>query len=134
MLGLLSVLSVATAGRELRGTMEVKQTITLKQTLDAMAAAVEPFALRYMKLNEQKGTGGEIVAISQQLLSGKGPGQQLASPPSPLPEGEREEAPATRNPNHYENMTRNLVSQVNGHYTKVHIYLILEFEGKKVII
>lgn len=106
-----------------------------------MEAATEPFSLRYVKLNEQKGTGGEVVAISGQLLSGKGTGQQLAAAPDPVPvltgaptDVEELEAWLRRNPNHYDNMTRNLVSTVNGHYTKVHIYLITEFEGKKVII
>jgi len=111
--------------------MEPKPTIPLKAVLAAMAAAVEPFSLRYVKLNEQKGTGGEVVPLSGQLLSGKGAGQQLA-PSSPA--GPAEEAAGRRDPNHHANMTRNLRSVVNGHYTKVHIYLITEFNGKKVII
>jgi hypothetical protein len=121
--------------------MEGNSIIQLKQVLALMEAASEPFSLRYVKLNEQKGTGGEVVAISGQLLSGKGTGQQLAPAPDPVPilsgqpaDSEELEAWLRRNPNHYDNMTRNLVSTVNGHYTKVHIYLITEFEGKKVII
>jgi hypothetical protein len=114
--------------------VEGQTTITHKQMMAAMAAAVEPFSLRYVKLNEQKGTGGELVAISSQLLSSKG--QASAAPtigPAPA-DVEELEAWLHRNPNHYENMTRNLKSTVNGRYTKVHIYLITEFEGKKVII
>jgi hypothetical protein len=44
--------------------MEGKSIIQLKQVLALMEAATEPFSLRYVKLNEQKGTGGEVVAIS----------------------------------------------------------------------
>jgi hypothetical protein len=114
--------------------MEAKQVITLKQVLAQMAVATEPFSLRYVKCNEQKNTGGEVVELHQQLLSQKG--QPEAAPAlGPGPEAADEvEAWMNRAPNHFENMTRNLVSKVNGHYTKVHIYLITEFEGKKVII
>lgn len=117
--------------------MEGKSIIQLKQVLALMEAATEPFSLRFVKLNEQKGTGGEVVALSGQLLSGKGTGQQLAAVPAlgPAPAAVEElEAWLRRNPNHYDNMTRNLVSTLNGHYTKVHIYLLTEFDGKKVII
>jgi len=117
--------------------MEGKSVITLKQVLATMATTVEPFSLRFVKLNEQKGTGGELVAISGQLLSGRGPGKQLEPAPTlgPDPADVAElEASLARNPNHFDNMTRNLVSTINGHYTKVHISLITEFEGKKVII
>lgn len=117
--------------------MEAKPIIQLKQVLAEMASATEPFSLRFVKLNEQKGTGGEVVAISGQLLSGKGPDQQLAAAPALCgkPDDVEElEAWLRRNPNHFDNMTRNLVSTINGHYTKVHIYLITEFNGKKVII
>ncbi len=114
--------------------MEAKPIITLKQMLAHMAAAVEPFALRYVKYNEQKGTGGELVAISGQLLSGRGKAE-AAPLVGPGPEaGEELEAWVRRNPNHGANMTRNLVSTVNGRYTKVHIYLITEFEGKRLVI
>jgi len=114
--------------------MNGKETITLKQVLAEMQASVEPFALRFVKLNETKGTGGEIIELSNQLQSGR------AKQPEPAPKlGSRAdvdelEAWVGRNPNHYEHMTRNLVSKINGRYTKVHIYLILEFNGKKVII
>ena len=121
--------------------MEGIQIITLKQVLATMATTAEPFSLRYVKLNEQKGTGGEVVPISSQLLSGKGKGQQMAPAADPAPalgpeptDVDELEAWLRRNPNHFDNMTRNLVSTINGHYTKVHIYLITEFEGKKVII
>jgi hypothetical protein len=100
----------------------------------AMAAAVEPFSLRYVKLNEQKGTGGEVVARSGQLLSSKGQPEPAPLVGPAAADVEALEAWVRRNPNHYDNMTRNLKSTVNGRYTKVHIYLIIEFEGKKVII
>lgn len=114
--------------------MEPKPTIPLKAVLAAMAVAVEPFDLRYVKLNEQKGTGGELVALSGQLLSGKGAGQQQAPAQPTAPAEESAPAAGRRDPQHHANMTRNLRSTVNGRYTKVHIYLITEFNGKKVII
>jgi hypothetical protein len=114
-----------------------KEVISLKQVLAMMAAAVEPFALRFVKFNEAKGTGGEIVELGGQLLSNRGTVTAPESAPAigPGPESVDElEAHLTRNPNHFDNRTRNLVSMLNGNFTKVHIYLILEFNGKKVII
>lgn len=107
-----------------------KEVITLKQVLAHMAEAVEPFSLRFVKLNEAKGTGGEIVEIGGQLLSARGG----AKAPSPMERGEEGGTRQVRQPNHYANMTRNLVSTLNNNFTKVHIYLILEFNGQKVII
>jgi hypothetical protein len=114
--------------------VQAQSTITHKQMMAAMAAAVEPFSLRYIKLNEQKGTGGEVVALSGQLLSSKGMSESAPTIGAAPVDVEELETWLRRNPNHYENMTRNLKSTVNGRYTKVHIYLITEFEGKKVII
>ncbi len=117
------------------GKQVITEIITLKQVLATMAATAEPFALRFVKLNETKGTGGEIVEVSGQLLSGRGNPQKPAPPLGPGADSvEALEAHLVRNPHHFENMTRNLVSTRNGNFTKVHIYLILEFNGKKVII
>ena len=105
----------------------------MKQVLAQMAAAVEPFALRFVKLNEQKGTGGEIVELAGQLLSGRGAAKApVPATSASVPAGEA--AHLVRNPNHYNNHTRNLVSTLNGRYTKVHYPLILEFNGQKVIL
>lgn len=106
-----------------------KKVITLKQVLAQMAAAVEPFSLVFVKLNEQKGTGGEVVELSGQLLSGRG----SSKAPVQSEAGEELTAHQVRKPNHYDNMTRNLVSTINSRYTKVHYPLILEFNGQKVI-
>lgn len=109
----------------------------MKRLLAEMAAAVEPFSLRFVKLNEQKGTGGEVVELAGQLLSGRGNPQAVASAPAitAAPESVDElETHLMRNPNHYDNHTRNLVSTLNGRYTKVHYPLILEFNGQKVIL
>ena len=110
-----------------------KEVITLKQVLAHMAETVEPFSLRYVKLNEQKGTGGEIVDVGGLLLSGRGTTKAGAAPVAAPAAGDSP-AKVVRKPNHFDNMTRNLVSRLNGNFTKVHIYLILEFNGKKVII
>jgi hypothetical protein len=136
-----------------------KEVITLKEVLATMATTAEPFTLRYVKLNEAKGTGGEIVEASGLLQSGRGQGapaladiyagQSVLAQEEEGPEywhldpdshwsapGQEEAAPekATRAPNHFANMTRNLKSTLSGNFSKVHIWLILEFNGKKVII
>ena len=109
----------------------------MKQVLAHMADAVEPFSLRFVKLNEGKGTGGEIVEIGGQLLSARGQAKAPVIAPAIGPGRESVddlEAHLVRNPNHYDHHTRNLVSTLNGNFTKVHYPLILEFNGKKVIL
>lgn len=113
--------------------MGAREVITHKQVLAEMAAAVEPFSLVFVKLNEGRGTGGEVVALSGQLLSGRGSSTPTPDP-TPKERGEEEAAPRqVRKPNHQDNFTRNLVSTLNGNFTKVHYPLILEFNGKKAI-
>jgi hypothetical protein len=109
-----------------------KKVITLKQVLAEMAAAVEPFALQFVKLNEQKGTGGELVELTGQLLSGRGSTKAPLNDTNVV-QSSSEGAHQVRRPNHHDNYTRNLVSTINNRYTKVHYPLILEFNGKKVI-
>jgi hypothetical protein len=110
-----------------------KKVITMKQVLAEMAAAVEPFSLRFVKLNESKGTGGEAVELTGQLLSGRGSSKAPAAG-EVVAQSAGEGTHQVRKPNHYENFTRNLVSTLNNNYTKVHYPLILEFNGQKVIL
>lgn len=91
-----------------------------------MQAAVEPFSIRFVKLS------GEIVEVHGQLLSGRRLVGDKVERSAPVPASVA--TSARRNPNHYVNGTRNLVSTINGRYSKVHIYLILGYNGKKVII
>ena len=114
--------------------MGAKAVITLKQVLAEMAAAVEPFSLRFVKLNEAKGTGGEIVEISGQLLSGRVAAKAALTGGNVGQAATETAVRVVRKPNHYDHHTRNLVSKLNGNFTKVHYPLILEFEGKKVIL
>ncbi|MBC6988566.1 hypothetical protein [Hymenobacter sp. BT491] len=121
--------------------MSGQPLLPLKQALAEMQAAKEPFALRFVKLNEGKQQGGEIVELPSVLLSGRNEGKETASgverKGSPVAEASSEHSQPgkiTRDPNHSDNMTRNLVSTINGRYAKVHIYLILSYNGKKVII
>jgi len=121
--------------------MSGQELIPLKQVLAEMQAAKEPFSLRFVKLNTGKRTGGEIVEYPALLLSGRGEDEEHAEvmerKGSPVAEARNQpDQPGriTRDPNHSDNMTRNLVNTRNGRYTKVHIYLILQFNGKKVLI
>ena len=115
--------------------------IPLKQVLAEMQAAKEPFSVRFVKLNEGKKEGGEIVEYPSMLLSGRREAGEKSSvvegEGSPVAEATSEaEAPtaSTRDPHHSDHMTRNLINTLNGRYAKVHIYLLLEFNGKKVLI
>jgi hypothetical protein len=111
--------------------MAGKEVITLKQVLAHMASTADPFTLRWVKFNEQKNEGGEIVEAAGLLQSARGEQPATAAPSGGTwhPAGE-----VRRRANHFKNFTRNLKSTLNGNFSKVHIYLILEFNGKKVII
>ncbi|MDF7810504.1 hypothetical protein [Hymenobacter sp. YC55] len=120
--------------------MAGQELIPLKQVLAEMQAAKEPFSLRFVKLNEGKQQGGEIVELPSVLLSGRNhvagndPSEKKGSPVAEASNQPDQPTQLTRDPNHSDNMTRNLVSTINHRFTKVHIYLILGFNGKKVLI
>ena len=121
--------------------MTGQELIPLKQVLAEMQAAKEPFSLRFVKLNASKRAGGEIVEYPALLLSGRGESEEGTEVEhrkgSPVAEARNQpDQPGriTRDPNHSDNLTRNLVNTRNGRYAKVHLYLILQFNGKRVLI
>ena len=103
-------------------------TITLVTVLDQMEM-MDPdnkprkFDIKFVTADMNRKTGGEIIEIknarkcigerNKEIIYGSG------SRPS-------------RKPDHYKNSTRNILCE-NGQIRKVHIRLIIEFNGKKVI-
>ncbi|MCA8830179.1 hypothetical protein [Hymenobacter pini] len=121
--------------------MTGQKLILLKQVLEQMQTAKEPFSLRFVKLNEGKQEGGEVVFYDAVRLSSRAQPEGGASAVEGEGASERADdmhqktaAKGTRAPNHSDHMTRNLVNTRNGRFLKVHIYLLLEFNGKKVLL
>lgn len=108
--------------------METPAPIRLKDAL-ALLEGPAPVAVRFVTCDRRRKTGGEFRELkAARLGSGK---RQAATKQVPVPAG----PPApTRKANHYANATRNLVNTLTGELVKVHIYLIVAVQGRKVII
>lgn len=128
--------------------METPAPLRLKDAL-ALLEGEAPVSVRYVKANRRTGEAGAFGTLPAARI-GRGkkartatlraatPAEEAAlaaaevaagiAPPELLP------VPNPKNPNHYANATRNLVDTRTGKLVKVHIYLIVAVQGRKVII
>lgn len=100
--------------------------IHLSEVLDEMKKP-KPFSLAFVTCDLERKTGGEIVRLENCVLYRKNQnfsGLGFSEPEPPVTD-------FSKNPDHYGNATRNIVLP-NGHVKKVHIRLLLEFNGQKV--
>ncbi|OUJ68664.1 hypothetical protein [Hymenobacter crusticola] len=129
--------------------MNATTPIRLKDALELLESGT-PVAVRYVKANRRKKTGGDFGELPAARL-GSGKRKAEATFRAPLPGEETDEqradcaadgmvpvpngvVPAPKDPNHYQNATRNLVDTRTGALVKVHIYLLVSVAGRKVII
>ena len=107
--------------------------IRLVEALEAMETAQEPFTLRFIKLDRRRKTGGQPVEWHNCRLSGprRGSSRQLAEQAARTagPDGGR-----TRQHHHYVNGTRNIVVGNGTQRRKIHIWLLLSLNGKKIVL
>lgn len=88
------------------------------------------FSLRFVTADRKRKTGGDIIFIENgKKCVGKGKDGNViwAAPVGESSTGVK------KNPHHYANSTRNVLITSSGQIRKVHIRLIIEFNGKKVI-
>jgi hypothetical protein len=98
-----------------------------------MDSAADPFSITYVKANRRKKEAGAIAHYPQCLQTGTRPkGEQQRKSKSAV--ATPKPVSWARNPNHFANATRNLLVLPSKQLRKVHIWLITEFNGKKVII
>ncbi|QCR23077.1 hypothetical protein [Pontibacter sp. SGAir0037] len=110
--------------------MSATGVIRLTEVLQHMQAGLTPFDIAYVTLDQRRKTGGEIKRYTQCLLSGiKQKKGKATTGANPKPES----TSWAKNPNHFDNATRNLTLP-NGQKRKLHIWLITEFNGMKVLI
>jgi hypothetical protein len=86
-----------------------------------------PFLIKFVTANRKKRTGGEVIEIDKAIkVIGKGKdGKEIIDlRPNELPS-------KSKDPRHWINATRNLLLP-NGQIRKIHIRLIIEFNGRKV--
>lgn len=97
-----------------------EETIFLSAVLAKMTEG-KPFDVIFVTADREKNTGGEIVEIR---------GARLATPKREGPIARATKKKTAQN--HHANSTRNIVL-ANGLIRKIHIRLIIQFNGKKVI-
>jgi hypothetical protein len=105
--------------------------IRLVEALEQMETAQEPFTLRFVKVDRRRKTGGQIVEWQNCRLSGprRGSSRHLAEQAarSAGPDGGRQHY-------HYRNGTRNIVVGNGTQRRKIHIWLLLSLNGKKIVL
>ena len=107
--------------------------IRLVEALELMETAQEPFTLRFVKVDRKRKTGGQIVEWTNCRLSGprRGTSRHLA-------EQTALDAAAVGGRQyqhyHYANGTRNLVVGNGTQRRKVHIWLLLAVNGRKIVL
>jgi hypothetical protein len=102
-------------------------TITLKEVLQWIDSP-EKFSLMVITANKQKGSGGEELWLE----GARGHRAQTLRQREQLKKVQQVEKRWRRNPNHYDNSTRNVLLQ-NGDIITIHIRLIRVFNGKTVL-
>lgn len=90
----------------------------------------EPFSMTFVAADRRRGTGGDIVSVKNWVKVSKTPDGVV---PASKKKRILSQIILAKNPNHYENKTRNIrnlrkLKQIR----KVHIRLIVLFNGKKV--
>lgn len=106
----------------------IPNSIRLADALQQMETATTGFSLRFVKASRTRRTGGQIVEWHDCRLSRpkyvKGQAQPVSLPT---------QAPASHLPAHFRNATRNLSLGTSSQIRKVNIWLILSFNGQKVV-
>jgi hypothetical protein len=86
----------------------------------------EPFSMTYITADRKKGTGGQIKACKNWVKC------DLATMPEPILRRNKMYEVA-RDPKHIEHRTKNIMNPATRDIRKVHIRLITEFNGKRVV-
>ena len=104
--------------------------ISLAEVLTIMDSTAEPFTIGYATADRQRRTGGEVILLEGCVQTGA---------PEKLKRPQSAPAPATaalpakaHKPAHRANQTRNVTILSSGKTRKLHIRLIMEFNGQKV--
>lgn len=74
-----------------------------------------PFSITFVTLNEKNGTGGDKITLKEAVFVG-GPSKR----------------PKVRNPNHFENYTRNIRAVNGDRIIKIHPLLVTRFNNYRV--
>lgn len=112
-------------------TIYLRDALALMKTLDADGRAV-PFSLKTRTFQRNSKTGGNIrfYEKAKMVMAEENPhtdsvkSLQYVSKPRPI---------MRKNPNHFENKTRNIKTLPQGDIKRINIRFIIEMNGQKVI-
>lgn len=104
------------------------QLIPLTDVLQTMATTTQPFNLVAVTYDRKRKTGGQLLELENCLQAGVTfkSDKKLSKAVST-----QQTNVARKAPNHHSNSTRNVVL-ANGQTRKIHIRLIISFNGKQV--
>jgi hypothetical protein len=106
----------------------IANSVRLTEVLRQMEEGEERFSIRFVRADRGRKTGGKVENWHNCQLSRRRRkvGQRPAPAPAPDSPG--------RMPGHYQNATRNIVQGNSTQVRKIHIWLILAFNGQKVVL
>ncbi|SFD00530.1 hypothetical protein SAMN05421780_1193 [Flexibacter flexilis DSM 6793] len=82
------------------------------------------FSIQFVTANRRTGEGGQLITLANACIAkNKATGLQRTYNQQPKPH---------KNPSHFKNRTRNIWCKTEKRFYKVHIYLILSFNGLAV--
>ena len=101
--------------------------IQLTEVIDHLDSGM-PFSMTYVKADRKTGIGGEIRRVQNWVKC------ELDSVPETiLRRNKLVQFAAEKNPHHSEHKTRNIMDPATRTIKKIHLRLITEFQGKRVI-
>jgi hypothetical protein len=106
----------------------IGESVRLEEVLKVMETG-EPFSVRFVTCDVNRETGGKFLEWEDCRLSKQLHERRGTKPAGPA----AAEAPGLQ-PSHYANGTRNLVVGRSTQVRKIHIWLILAFNGQKVVL
>lgn len=104
-------------------------SVRLSEVLRQMEEGEERFTIRFVKADKRRKTGGQIVEWHNCQLSKR----RVGGARRPVVAADVADAPRHQ-PDHYRNATRNIVQGNSSQPRKVHIWLLLSFNGQQVMI
>ena len=107
--------------------MTTAQTITLQDAISIMDTGTT-FSLAFVTCDQKKQTGGEWIEIHNARKQPFSTARELRAAGKKVPKAKQ----LSKNPNHYENSTRNIILE-NGGMRKVHLQLITHFNNMEVL-
>ena len=108
-------------------SISLTQVLTEIDRLDKNNKPI-PFSIKFVTADRKKQTGGEIITIDEAIkVVGKKKGEVIIDKRK-----KKDIDIKTKNPNHWKNSTRNIMVVSSGEIRKIHIRLIIEFNGQNV--